>query len=76
MKSKYVKKDKRIKKSKSPKNVKKIVKAKKQARKVIVPTPEEIVTLGFEAQPIEPEQLADVAAEAHEPIPGDPTEAV
>ena len=37
------------------------------------------VTLGFEssaAAPIEPEALADAAAEAHEPIPGDPTEAV
>ena len=79
MKSKYVKKDKRIKKSKTPKNVKKLVKAKKQSRKVIIPTPEEVVTLGFEssaAAPIEPEALADAAQEAHEPIPGDPTEAV
>ena len=79
MKSKYVKKDKRIKKSKTPKNAKKLVKAKKQARKVIVPTPEEVVTLGFEssaAAPIKPETLADRADEAHEPIPGEPTEAV
>ena len=73
MKKKYFKKDKRIKKSETPKNSKKFVKAKKQARKVIVPTPEEVVTLGFVA---EPEQLADRADEAHEPIPGDPTEAV
>ena len=72
MKSKYVKKDKRIKKSKTPKNAKKLVKDKKQARKVIVPTPEEVVTLGFEssaAAPIEPEALADTIAEAQEPTP-------
>ena len=72
MKSKYMKKDKRIKKSKTPKNVKKLVKAKKAARRVIVPTPEEVVTLGFEsgaAAPIEPEALADSAAEAQEPTP-------
>ena len=73
MKYKYSRKDKKdAKKSKAPKNVKKIVKAKKQARKVIVPTPEEVVTLGFEssaAAPIEPEALADSAAEAQEPAP-------
>lgn len=88
MKHKYTKKDKKIKKSKTPKNAKKIVKAKKAARRFVV-SPEstplgikqlrdahpdvEIVTLGFEAQP---ETLADRADEAHEPIPGDPTEAV
>lgn len=70
MKHKYTKKDKKVaKKSKAPKNVKKIVSKKKAARKVIVPTPEEIVTLGFEAHPVEPEALADVAAEAQEPTP-------
>ena len=72
MKSKYVKKDKHIKKSKTPKNAKKLVKAKKAARRVIVPTPEEVVTLGFEssaATPIEPEALADQAQEAQEPTP-------
>ena len=92
MKSKYVKKDKRIKKSKTPKNAKKIVKAKKAARRLRVNIEDapadlapgtyaakvkdadtEIVTLGFVA---EPETLADRADEAHEPIPGDPTEAV
>ncbi len=80
MKKKYFKKDKKVaKKSKTPKNAKKLVKAKKQARKVIVPTPEEIVTLGFESAasaPIEPDALAERADKAHEPIPGDPTEAV
>ena len=92
MKSKYVKKDKRIKKSKTPKNIKKIVKAKKAARRLRVKIEDapsglapgsyaatvkdvdaEVVTLGFVA---EPETLADRADEAHEPIPGDPTEAV
>ena len=76
MKSKYVKKDKRIKKSKTPKNAKRIVKAKKQARKVVIPTREEVVTLGFEAaaaEPIEPDALVDLAADV---VPGEPTEAV
>lgn len=92
MKSKCAKKDKRIKKSKVPKNAKKIVKAKKVARRLRVKIEDapadlapgvytstvkdvdaEIVTLGFVA---EPEQLADRAEEAHELIPGDPTEAV
>ena len=88
MKKKFFKKDRKIKKSKTPKNAKKLVKAKKAARKFVV-SPEstplgikqlreahpdaEIVTLGFEAQP---ETLADRADEAHEPIPGDVTEAV
>ena len=72
MKHRYSKKDRKIKKSKTSKNTKKLVKAKKQARRVIVPTPEEVVTLGFEtgaAAPIEPEALADSAAEAQEPTP-------
>ena len=72
MKKKFFKKDRKIKKSKTPKNAKKIVKAKKQARKIIIPTPEEVVTLGFEssaATPIEPEALADQAQEAQEPTP-------
>ena len=92
MKSKYVKKDKRIKKSKTPKNAKKLVKAKKAARRLRIKIEDapadlapgayaatmkdvdsEIVTLGFVA---EPETLADRADEAHEPIPGDVTEAV
>ena len=73
MKKKYFKKDKKVaKKSKTPKNAKKLVKAKKQSRKVIIPTPEEVVTLGFEssaATPIEPEALADAAHDAQEPSP-------
>lgn len=94
MKKKYFKKDKKVaKKSKTQKNSKKIVKAKKAARRVNVkiefmadavatvphieiPTREEIVTLGFESSAAEPEALAGRADEAHEPIPGDPTEAV
>ena len=93
MKHKYSRKDKKVaKKSKAPKNAKKIVKAKKAARRLRVKIEDapsdlapgvyeaivkdvdtEIVTLGFVA---EPETLADRADEAHEPIPGDPTEAV
>ena len=75
MKKKFFKKDKQIKKSKTPKIAKKIVKAKKAARRapVVVEPP---VTLGFEqaaSEPIEPDALVDIAAD---PIPGDPTEAV
>lgn len=76
MKHKYSRKDKKVaKKSKSPKNVKKIVKAKKHSRKapVVVEPP---ITLGFEqaaSEPIEPEALVDIAADV---IPGDTTEAV
>ena len=92
MKKKFFKKDRKIKKSKTPKNAKKLVKAKKAARRLRVKIEDapadlapgtytatvkdadaEIVTLGFVA---EPETLADRADEAHEPIPGDPTEAV
>ena len=92
MKTKYAKKDKRIKKSKTPKNAKKIVSKKKAARRLRVKIEDapsdlapgvhevivkdvdtEVVTLGFVA---EPETLADRADEAHEPIPGDVTEAV
>jgi hypothetical protein len=76
MKKKFFKKDKQIKKSKTPKLAKKIVKAKKQARKVVIPTREEVVTLGFEqaaSEPIEPDALVDLAADV---VPGEPTEAV
>ena len=92
VKHKYTKKDKKIKKSKSPKNAKKIVSKKKAARRLRIKIEDapadlapgtytatvkdadaEIVTLGFVA---EPETLADRADEAHEPIPGDPTESV
>ena len=73
MKKKFFKKDRKVaKKSKTPVNKKKLVSKKKAARRVIVPTPEEVVTLGFEssaAVPIEPEALADAAAEAQEPSP-------
>ena len=73
MKKKYFKKDKKVaKKSKTPVNKKKLVSKKKAARRVIVPTPEEVVPLGFEssaAAPIEPEALADQAQEAQEPTP-------
>ena len=80
MKHKYSRKDKKVaKKSKTPINKKKLVSKKKATRRVIVPTPKEVVTLDFEASaaaPIEPEALADFSTETHEPIPGDPTEAV
>ena len=93
MKKKFFKKDRKVaKKSKTPKNAKKLVKAKKAARRLRVKIEDapadlapgtytatvkdadaEIVTLGFV---VEPETLADRADEAHEPIPGDVTEAV
>ncbi len=77
VKHKYSRKDKKVaKKSKSPKNAKKIVKAKKATREIVIPTPAEPVTLGFEqaaADPIEPDALVDIVADV---VPGDPTEAV
>ncbi len=86
MKHKYSRKDKKVaKKSKTPKNAKKLVKAKKAARRSPKTDAEDIAAmtgitpqLAGTVEPIiiEPEALAESAQEAHEPIPGDPTEAV